>query len=215
VSDVFPKWTNKIPLAIAAGLPVVAVAVVGAVWYWFSPSYTDVGYRPKQPVPFSHRMHAGELGMDCRYCHSTVERAAHAAIPANNSCLNCHKIVKTDSEYVQPLIKAGETGESIKWVRVHMLPGYAYFNHQAHLSAGVGCVSCHGRIDKMLQVTQYAPLSMGWCLDCHRNPGPNLRPVSEITNMGWNAKEAGYDWKADPARTRTLQPPVNCSGCHR
>jgi hypothetical protein len=215
VSDVFPKWTNKIPLAIAAGLPVVAVALVGAVWYWFSPSYTDVGYRPKQPVPFSHRMHAGELGMDCRYCHSTVERAAHAAIPPTATCLNCHKIVKADSEFVAPLLKSGETGEPMKWVRVHMLPGYAYFDHKAHLAAGVGCVSCHGRIDKMLQVTQFAPLSMGWCLDCHRNPGPNLRPVSEITNMAWSAKEAGYDWKADPARTRKLQPPQNCSGCHR
>jgi hypothetical protein len=153
--------------------------------------------------------------MDCRYCHTTVERAAHAAIPPTQTCLNCHRVIKTDEDPIKQLIKAGDSGDPIKWVRVHQLPGYAYFNHSAHLAAGVGCATCHGRIDQMERVQLSQPLSMGWCLECHRNPGPNLRPVSEITNMAWDAKTAGYDWTTDPARTRKLQPPQNCSGCHR
>ena len=215
MSDVFPKWTNRLPLALGLGVPVAAVAVIAAVNYWFSPRYTDVGYRPVQPVPFSHQMHAGQMGMDCRYCHTTVERAAHAAIPATGTCINCHRIIKPDSEAIKPLLESYDKNEPMHWVRVHQLPGYAYFDHRVHLAAGVGCATCHGRIDQMERVRLYAPLSMGWCLECHRNPGPNLRPVSEITNMAWDAKTAGYDWQSDPKRTRKLEPPQNCSGCHR
>ncbi len=215
MSDVFPKWTNRIPLAIGVGVPVAAVAVIAAVNYWFSPRYTDVGYRPVQPVPFSHQVHAGQMGMDCRYCHTTVERAAHAAIPATATCINCHRIIKPDSEGVKPLLASFDNNEPMHWVRVHQLPGYAYFDHRVHLAAGVGCATCHGRINQMERVRLSAPLSMGWCLECHRNPGPNLRPVSEITNMAWDAKTAGYDWQTNPKRTRKLEPPQNCSGCHR
>lgn len=209
---IFPRWMNVIPTAAAVGAPLVAAGLVGVVWYWFSPSYTDVGYQPSQPVAFSHRLHAGEIGMDCRYCHSTVEVAGMAAVPPTATCMNCHKIVKMDSELLAPIRESAESGAAVEWTRVHMLPDYAYFDHSVHIAASVGCVECHGRIDQMDVVTQDQPLSMSWCLDCHRNPGPHLRPRDQVTNMAW---DGSYDASSDPARTRDVEPPVHCSGCHR
>jgi len=215
VSTIFPRWTNHLPTAFAVAVPVLAVAVVASVTYWFSPHFTDVGYQPEQPVAYSHELHAGQLGIDCRYCHNTVEYAGHAAVPPTETCLNCHNYVKTESEALSMVRESGETGESIPWVKIHQLPDYAYFNHSVHVSAGVGRVSCHGRIDQMVEVAMYEPLSMGWCLECHRNPEPHLRPVSEVTNMAYDPVAAGYDPDEDPNRTRELAPPENCSGCHR
>jgi hypothetical protein len=215
VAQIFPRWTNHLGLATAVAVPGVIVAVTLAIWYWFSPKFTDVGYAPEQPVAFSHRLHAGDMGMDCRYCHSTVEQAAHAAVPPTQTCMNCHTTVAPESTLLQPLREAHAAGAPLEWVRVHMLPDYAYFDHSAHVAAGVGCTSCHGRIDQMDVVAQAEPLSMGWCLECHREPEPNLRPRSEVTNMAWDAATAGYDPHADPARMRDPVPPVHCSGCHR
>ena len=189
--------------------------LVGAVNYYFSPEYTDVGYAPEQPVPFSHKIHAGELGMDCRYCHNTVEAAAHAAVPPAGTCMNCHGVIDAELDILAPVRDSYNEDKPIEWVRIHMLPDYAYFNHDVHLAAGVGCTSCHGRIDQMEVVYQDQPLSMGWCLDCHRNPGPHLRPLDEITNMAYDPAEAGYIAAEDPERTRELHPPEHCSGCHR
>ncbi|MCB9507089.1 MAG: cytochrome C [Myxococcales bacterium] len=215
VAQIFPRWTNHVPTALALALPVAGLSLIFGVWYWFSPKFTDVGYAPEQPVPFSHALHAGQLGMDCRYCHNTVERAAHAAVPPSQTCMNCHATVRTDSAVLAPVRESAATDSAIPWVRVHMLPDYAYFDHSPHLAAGVGCATCHGRIDEMTIVQQAQPLSMSWCLDCHRNPTPNLRPRDQITNMGWDATTAQYDPHADPTRTRELAPPQNCSGCHR
>ena len=214
---IFPRWTNKIPLVIGVVTPLLGAFLIFALWYWASPLYTDVGYRPKQPVAFSHALHAGDMGMDCRYCHNTVEEAAHAAIPPTQTCMNCHSQVKTDSPRLAPVRASYETGESIKWTRVHMLPDYAFFDHRPHVAAGVGCASCHGRVDGMVVVEQDQPLSMGWCLDCHRDPGPSLRPLDQVTNMNWeNTPEAAqYDFKTDPERKRMPAPPTHCSGCHR
>ncbi len=211
---IFPRWTNRIPLAIAVGAPVGAIALIFAVWYWFSPKFTDVGYAPTQPVPFSHRLHATDLGMDCRYCHYTVEQGPYAAIPPTAVCMNCHETVGKDSPRLIEVRRSWETGEPIPWVRVHMLPDYAFFDHSAHLAQGVGCVECHGRIDQMPVVSQEEPLSMSWCLDCHRNPGPSLRPADvSVTDMAWDAPE-GHDLEV--SRTgREVTPPMHCSGCHR
>jgi hypothetical protein len=214
VAAIFPKWTNRIPLAIALGAPVLLIGVVGFVWYYFSPKFTDVGYMPEQPVPFSHQLHAGQLGMDCRYCHSTVEKAAHAAVPETETCMGCHTQVRKDSPLLSVVRESYRTDISIPWVKVHMLPEYSHFDHSAHVSAGVGCVSCHGRIDQMPKVYQAQPLSMGWCLDCHRNPDPNLRPKTEVTNMTYDPKVSGYDPAADPHRKRKVAPPENCGACH-
>jgi hypothetical protein len=218
VAVIFPRWLNHFPTAVAIGAPVALVSVIFAITYWFSPEYTDVGYQPDQPVPFSHKLHAGDLAMDCRYCHNTVERGAFAAVPPAQTCMNCHLVIKADSPKLEPIRQAVKTGQAVAWTRVHMLPDYAFFDHSAHLAAGVGCKSCHGRIDQMEVVTQQEPLSMSWCLECHRDPAPNLRPQSELTNMGWDPVAANYDPKKDPARARKvseLRPPEHCSGCHR
>lgn len=189
--------------------------LVGAINYYFSPEFTDVGYAPEQPVPFSHKIHAGDLGMDCRYCHNTVEAAAHAAVPPAGTCMNCHGVIDAELDILAPVRDSYNEDKPIEWVRVHMLPDYAYFNHDVHLAAGVGCTSCHGRIDQMEVVAQDQPLSMSWCLDCHRNPTPHLRPLNEITNMAYDPAEAGYVASEDPDRQRELHPPEHCSGCHR
>jgi len=210
VAQIFPKWTNYIPRAVGIAVPALGVVVIGAIAYWFSPKYTDVGYQPKQPLAFSHRQHAGKLALDCRYCHNTVERSHFSAIPPTETCMTCHKTVLATDSRTAKLRASYATRRPIPWVRVHMLPDYAFFNHRVHLGAGVGCESCHGRVDRMDVVYQAEPLSMSWCLECHRNPGPHLRPVSQITNMWWKGRPG-----QDARIKRTLKPPVHCSGCHR
>lgn len=217
---IFPRWTNNIPIAAGLLAPLAGAGLIFAVWYWFSPSYTDVGYRPEQPVPYSHKLHAGDMGIDCRYCHNTVEQAAHAAIPPAATCMNCHdSAVKADSVRLEPIRAAYNGGKGdgppVEWTRVHQLPDYAYFAHSPHVAAGVGCASCHGRVDKMVVVEMDQPLSMGWCLDCHRDPEPHLRPLDQVTNMNWNPAEQAYDAGRDPKRKRQVNPPLHCSGCHR
>ncbi|MCL4235279.1 MAG: cytochrome c family protein [Deltaproteobacteria bacterium] len=213
---IFPRWTNRVPLLSALAVALGSVFAIGAMWYWFSPNYTDVGYQPAQPVEFSHKLHAGDLGMDCRYCHNTVEQGRFAAVPPTQTCMNCHKIVRADSPKLAAVRESAATGKPVEWTRVHMLPDYAYFDHSSHLAAGVGCQSCHGRIDQMAVVKQDQPLSMSWCLDCHRNPAPALRPFDKVTAMGYDPVAAGYQPDADPARGHKVMPPVNsCSGCHR
>ena len=215
--QIFPRSLNYLPLVAALGLAFGGAGLTFVVWYYFSPKYTDAGYRPHQPVPFSHKLHAGDMGMDCRYCHNTVERAAVAAIPPTQTCMNCHSLVKTDSPRLKLVRDSYETGEPIPWVRVHQAPDFVFFDHRPHLAAGVGCSSCHGRIDQMTIVEMAAPLSMGWCLDCHRDPEPALRPRDQITNMAWDPETDGkaYDAFKDPARKRDVNPPEHCSGCHR
>jgi hypothetical protein len=190
--------------------------VVFAVWYWFSPWYTDVGYEPRQPVAYSHRLHAGELGIDCRYCHTGVEKSPVAMVPPTQTCMNCHSAVKTDSAKLALVRDSWKTGKPIQWVKVHKEPDYVFFDHSVHVSGGVGCVSCHGRIDQEEVVRQTQPLSMGWCLECHRDVKQNqgasafIRPVSQVTNMEWVRKS---DEVVTPPRP--LNPPENCGGCHR
>ncbi len=206
--QIFPRSINKLPATVAIALLVAGGGATGFVWYYFSPRNTQVGYGPRQPVPYSHRLHAGVMGMDCRYCHVNVERSAVASVPPAQTCMNCHQTVRTESAMLQPIRHAFATGDPVEWVRVHRLPDHAYFDHSIHVSAGVGCVTCHGRIDQMDVVRQAEPLNMAWCLDCHRNPTPNLRPVSEVTNMNWQPTGT-----VQPPRH--INPPTHCSGCHR
>lgn len=208
--QIFPRSLNLLPLVAAVALAVGGGVVTFIVAYYFSFWNVQVGYAPVQPVPFSHRIHAGQLGMDCRYCHANVERSGEAMVPPTQTCMGCHSVIRPDSAALRPVRESWETGEPVEWVRVHNVPDHAYFDHSIHLSAGVGCVSCHGRIDQMEVVTLQTPLSMSWCLDCHRNPEPNLRPVSEITNMAWEA-EPGEEIEY----ARYVTPPETCSGCHR
>src|SRR5262245_32306677 len=182
---VFPKWSNLLlPTAIIAGA-VVPLYVIFMVAYGFSPKTTDVGYMPTQPVPYSHELHAGTLGIDCRYCHNTVEVAARAAIPPTQTCMNCHSQIDKDSPKIKPLLDSFTSGMPVRWTRVHDLPDFAYFNHAAHVTRGVSCVECHGRVDRMEVVTQEQPLSMSWCLECHRDPDKHLRDPALVTTLGW------------------------------
>ncbi len=215
MAQLFPKWTIHLPTFAAGGAGLLSILVVGGIWYYFSPKYTDVGYRPKQPVPYSHKLHAGDLGMDCRYCHSSVERSPRANVPSTSSCMNCHKIILPDSEKLLPVRESFATGRPIQWNKVHKLPDYVYFNHDAHLNAGVGCFSCHGNVAEMEIVQQKHPLSMSWCLDCHRNPDNSLRPVSEITNMKWITPSNQGEFAARARKERNINPPTDCSACHR
>jgi hypothetical protein len=209
----FPRWTNRVPAYVGLGLFFLVAGAVAAFWYWGTDKYWRVGYAPEQPIPFSHKLHAGDLGLDCRYCHSTVERAPFAAVPPTQTCMNCHSKVKTDSARLALLRARAADDRPIPWVRVHDLPDFVYFDHSAHLSSGVGCSTCHGRVDQMARVVQKAPLTMGWCLDCHRNPAPQLRASTEITKMDWQPRTAATEPRT--ANGRTAQPPVHCSGCHR
>ena len=215
MAQIFPKWTNHVPtIAAVVGL-VTLLGVVGFVWYYFSPEYTDVGYRPIQPVAYSHKVHAGNLGMDCRYCHTGVETQAHANIPPTRTCMNCHTLVKPDSDSLALVRESFASGMPIEWVRVHNLPDYAYFNHSAHVNAGVGCISCHGNVAEMEIVSLHEPLSMGWCLDCHRNPDQHLRPVDQVTNMYYTPPENQAELAARLKAEKDIAPPTECSACHR
>ena len=208
--QIFPRSLNLLPLVAAVALAVGGGVVTFIVAYYFSFWNVQVGYAPTQPVPFSHRLHAGQLGMDCRYCHANVERSGEAMIPPTQTCMGCHAVVRPESAALEPVRESWQSGEPIEWVRVHNLPDHAYFDHSIHLSIGVGCATCHGRIDQMEVVTNQTPLSMSWCLDCHRDPEPNLRPVSEITNMAWERREG-----EEIEYARYVLPPETCSGCHR
>jgi len=188
---------------------------VGGIWYYGSPKYTDVGYRPEQPVPYSHKLHVGDLGMDCRYCHTTVERSAKANIPPTATCMNCHTLVRPTSEALAPIRASFAENKPMEWIRVHDLPDFAYFSHSSHIRVGVGCESCHGNVAQMEIVQQTEPLSMGWCLDCHRNPDQHLRPMSEITTMGWVPPDNQAEFAARVKAEKNINPPEDCSACHR
>ena len=211
----FPKWANavRLPVALmAAGAPVY---ILGMLYLLFEPGTTSVGYAPEQPVAYSHRLHAGELGIDCRYCHTGVEKGASATLPPTQTCMNCHSTVKTESEMLAAVRESYATGMPIEWIRVHDLPDFVYFDHSAHVTRGVGCESCHGRVDEMEVVYQAEGLNMGWCLGCHRDPEAHLRPVDEVTTMGWTPGLDQRELGAQLREARNINPPTDCSTCHR
>jgi hypothetical protein len=212
---VFPRWANKTRQIVGIALGGAPIYLTALVWYGMSPKTTDVGYQPQQPVPYSHAVHVGKLGLDCKYCHNTVDESSLAAIPPTSTCMNCHTLVHPESTKLLPVRESAATGKPIEWVKVHDLPDYVYFNHSAHVTRGVGCVSCHGRIDQMEVVYQEKTLSMGFCLDCHRNPEPNLRPPSEATNMNWQAPGDPVAYGATLRKLNNINPPTDCSTCHR
>ncbi len=211
----FPKWTNLLRPAIAVGVLIVPLYLAGIVTFGFSPKATDVGYMPTQPVPYSHALHAGELGIDCRYCHTSVETGANANIPPTQTCMNCHAAIRTESPNLIPIKESHATGMPVEWIRVHDLPDYVYFNHSAHVQRGVGCVECHGRVDKMEVVYQQETLSMGWCLDCHRAPESHLRPAELATDMNWQPNEDPEVFGRKLREERNINPSTDCSTCHR
>jgi hypothetical protein len=222
MSAIFPKWTNQLPLILLVGGGLAAGAVTAGVWYYCTPKYFRVGYQPIQPVAFSHATHAGQLGMDCRYCHSMVEKSWFSNIPSASTCMNCHNQVLKDDPRLALVRESAATGKPIPWVQIHRVPDFVYFNHSVHVNRGISCVECHGRIDQMEEVYHAKPLSMSFCLDCHNNPAAKVRPADKITDLGWTPS-------ADPNEAAKRQEAFgkkyvhdfrvealnNCSACHR
>ena len=218
MSKDFPRNARsyfRLVLGVGTALLLLTAA---AIAYYGTPKYWRVGYEPIQPIRFSHKTHA-DLGMDCRYCHNHVGESPHSNIPSTQTCLNCHGEkwgnIRAQDPAFAPLREAAATGRPIEWARVHKVPDYAYFNHAVHVKRGVSCKSCHGQIDEMDVVRHVEPLSMAWCLDCHRNPEPHLRPADEVTNLQWKPGPDHESFVERLVREGRIQPPENCSGCHR
>jgi len=193
------------------------VSIFGAVFFaggllWLlgalnrSPWVTDVKVVQAQPVPFSHTHHVAGLGLDCRMCHTSVESSASAGMPSSKVCMTCHSVLWNDAPMLEPVRESYRTDRSIEWVRVHDLPDFAYFDHSIHVSAGVACQSCHGRVDRMPLMYRENTLNMEWCLACHRDPAPHLRTREAVFEMGWEGEGPG----AEHVRSVT-----HCSACHR
>jgi len=211
--QIFHRSTNTMSrVTIFGAVFVVAALSWMAMEVQRSPYVTYAGVRKPQPVPFSHQHHVSGLGIDCRYCHTSVETSSFAGIPPTKTCMNCHSQIWTNAALLEPVRASYKTGESLQWTRVNQLPDFVYFNHSIHVNKGVGCESCHGRVDKMPLMWKANSLEMSWCLDCHRNPAPHLRPLREITNMEWSATAGEGEAVRDSLH---VDPPVHCTGCHR
>ncbi len=227
--QVFPKSFNVLTRVLVLGLPLLAAGggVAGAVFY--RSDYTT-GAREvvEQPVPFSHKHHVSQLGIDCRYCHTAYEVSANAGMPPTKTCMNCHQQMWTSADILAPVRDGYALNKPIVWTKVHNVPDYTYFNHSIHVAKGVGCVSCHGQIDEMALVFQSKTLLMEWCLDCHRNPERHLRPTSEVTNMKFSPAQVKNPATDQPHTQASLgaalkeahnvrgpQVLSNCSICHR
>jgi hypothetical protein len=206
-----------LPLKLLLLLALVGLLLTGGIWYYFTPKYTRVGYMPNQPVSYSHEIHVNQLGMDCRYCHSNIEVSGHANVPTTQTCMNCHLHVQKENPKLELVRRSYETGRPMEWVRIHETPDYAYFNHAVHVRRGISCVSCHGKVNRMEIVWHHEPQSMGWCLECHRQPEEHLRPVEQVYNLDWEPEEGvspgeiGLRLKED----WQINPPENCAACHR
>lgn len=217
MSNIFPKSANKLPLQIIIFVVVLAGVVTAATTYYATNKYTNVGYAPVQPVPFSHALHNGQLGIDCRYCHTNVEKSAHATVPSSQTCMNCHSQIKTDSPLLAPVRASFASGDPVQWLKIHQVPDYVYFNHSVHVNRGVSCVECHGKINEMDVVKQDKSLTMGFCLDCHRDPSAKVRPLDQITNLSWKPEmhPDHEKWAKEFVKNNKISPPQSCTGCHR
>jgi len=186
MAQIFERSSNALARAglVLTGLVVIVVGVT-LDQLQRSPWVTRQGQRPDQPVPFSHKHHVQGLGVQCQYCHVSVEKSNYAGIPPTKTCMNCHAQIWTNAQLLEPVRESWATGKSLPWIKVHDLPDYVYFSHEIHVNKGIGCASCHGRVDQMPLMYAENTLQMEWCLDCHRNPAKNLRPTSEIYNMAW------------------------------
>lgn len=205
----------RVALLAIVILPIAAIAAAyGVMW---SPYITGENVTLEQPVPFSHQHHVGQLGLDCRYCHTAVETSPVASVPPTHTCMTCHSQLFTNTPVLQKVVESYASGKPIHWHRVNSLPGYVYFDHSVHVNNGVGCTTCHGPIDKMPLTRPAAPLTMSWCLDCHRNPARNLRTKSEIFSTDWKPLENQLALGKHLLEVYKIQPArlSDCSVCHR
>jgi hypothetical protein len=218
MAQIFHRSTNTLSKVSILSAVFVAASLVGIFMIIDRAGYTTRrGVTLTQPVPFSHEHHVAGLGIDCRYCHTSVEKSATAGIPPTATCYNCHKLIWKDSPMLEPVRASFKTGEPIHWTKVHDLPDFAYFNHSIHVAKGVGCAECHGRVDKMALMRSEHALQMRWCLECHRHPEPHLRPKEEVFNMAWKAddREALGARLAQEYHLRGTFDLTSCNTCHR
>jgi hypothetical protein len=215
----FPRSANSL-----AKISIVVVALVVAVLGWLglelfrSPYLTHEGEVNEQPVVFSHEHHVAGLGLDCRYCHTSVEKSSFAGLPPSATCMNCHRLIWTNADLLAPVRESYASNRPLRWTRVNYLPDYVFFNHSIHIAKGMGCVTCHGEVDTMPLMYQNAPLTMEWCVDCHRNPGKNVRPRSEVYNLHWQPPSdstRAAALRAALVKEYKLQSLTSCSTCHR
>ncbi|MBT6104279.1 MAG: cytochrome c3 family protein [Verrucomicrobia bacterium] len=216
MSDIFPRWTNRLPGQIIFGLLLIGGVVTAGLNYYFTPKYTRVGYQPTQPVPFSHSIHVKQLGLDCRYCHDGVEKSWYSNVPAADTCMNCHSAVRADDPKLEP-VRASykDANKPVEWVQIHKLPDYVYFNHSVHVNRGVSCVECHGRVDEMDEVSHEKHFSMTFCLDCHRDPNKRLRPLDKITDLAYERSKDPTNKDRNFVKEWHVKTSENCSACHR
>ncbi len=213
MAQVFDRSSNALARMslVLTGLIVIALGVT-LDSLQRSPWVTRQGQRPDQPIPFSHKHHVEGLGLQCQYCHTSVEKSSYSGIPPTKTCINCHAQTWTNAELLEPVRQSWATGASIQWTRVHDLPDYVYFNHEIHVNKGLGCASCHGRVDEMPLMYQESTLQMEWCLNCHRNPAVNLRPTSEIYNMAWAGPSSDKPvWCAQTGKGGPTSQSVACT----
>jgi len=218
--QVFHRSANTISRVSVFGAIIILAGVAWALAeIQRSPYNTRAFVARSQPVQFSHKHHAGDDGIDCRYCHTSVETSSFAGLPPTATCMNCHSQLFANSPLLEPVRESFRTGKPIAWTRVHDLPDFVYFNHSIHVNKGVGCSTCHGRVDQMPLMWNVASLHMEWCLDCHRDPAKRIRPRDQVFNMDW--PPPGYDQAAEGKKLMkqydvgSAEEITNCSTCHR
>jgi hypothetical protein len=217
--QVFPRRANAISRVVLLAGFLGAPALL-----WFSLMFTrssygtDAGIMREQPIPFSHEHHVGVLGIDCRYCHTTVETSSFAGLPDTKTCMNCHSQIWVGSDMLRPVRESYRTNSPLHWRRVYNLPGFVYFDHSIHVQKGIGCTSCHGRIDEMPFTYQRPSLLMEWCLDCHRHPERQIRPLEDVFNMHYQApadQTARGLALCEQYGVKDALEITSCSVCHR
>ncbi len=216
MAALFPRWTNTATRAVLFAIACTLIAAPIALMAWVRTPNETGRYAPVlQPVPFDHRLHVADMHIDCRYCHSAAERSPTAGLPSSATCVPCHNSVWLSSREFAPVRASLAAGRPLQWNRVDKLPDFVYFNHSIHLNKGVGCETCHGRVDRMATVVQAAPMTMQWCVGCHTNPAAHLRPPEQVTTMGWTHRTPQRELGAALMAEYHVRKLTNCTTCHR
>ena len=216
MAQLFHRSANSLAKVSLTGLVILAGATLIAAYTLDRGSYTtDVAVVKPQPVPFSHKHHVTDDGIDCRYCHTSVETSSYAGIPATEICMSCHSQIWTNAALLEPVRASFRTGESLSWTRVHDLPEFVYFNHSIHINKGIGCASCHGRVDQMPLMFKVNTLYMNWCIECHRNPWKYVRPREQVFNMAYEPPANQEEFGKQLVKEYKIQSLTDCWTCHR
>jgi Cytochrome c7 and related cytochrome c len=214
--QIFHPSTNTISkVSIFGALFIIAAIIWVAYGINSSPYVNQAGVAREQPVQFSHAHHVGGIGIDCRYCHTSVEDSAFAGIPPTKTCMNCHSQIWLNTSYLEPVRESFRTGKSLEWTRVNDLPDFAYFNHSIHISKGIGCDTCHGKVNKMPLMWQQSSLQMEWCLNCHRHPEKYVRPRDQVFDMDYEPPANQTELGIKLVKEYKIQRLTNCTTCHR